>query len=340
MTISSNHYTLLDVKMGADLDTIKQAYRRKIRANHPDKFTADLAHAKARGNATDIRKLERKLAYAKKKTQELNAAYAVLSDADARRAYDEKLSLERQAKYDREQLARRMQRYDDAPASTASYQPRQPKHPNVARNESSIPWMVLAGFLLVMVVVFASFTNAITRNHTPFTTYVPSNPTAEGSVRMADLQATTSAGVATARARETLVLLPTFTPRGSSEDEALGDRLMAASIYDSAVTAYTAAIEEDPHNPVLYFKRAQAHLARYENGSDSAYTDALADYTEAITLDDMYTAAYLARGMLYYQAWQTDNANADDVRADLETYLSLADTVNEDSILAILDELP
>ena len=340
MTTSSNHYTLLDVNTRADLDTIKQAYRRKIRANHPDKFAADLARAKSRGNIAEIRKLERKLAYAKKKTQELNAAYAVLSDAEARQAYDEKLSYDRQAKYDEEQRAQRMQRYGDTPASPASYQPQQPKHPNVARNESSVPWMVLSAFLLVMVVVFATFTNAITRSHTPFTTYVPNNPTAEGSVRMADLQATTSAQVATVRARETLVLLPTSTPRSSSESESLGDRLMSFSSYDSAVTAYTAAIEEDPHNPTLYFKRAQAHSARYENGSESGYADALADYTQAITLDDMYTSAYLERGMLYYRAWQEDNADAEAVRADLETYLTLTEDINTDTILAILDELP
>lgn len=339
MTISSDYYALLGVESNADIDTIKQAYRRKIRNYHPDKFAASLTRLKASGQSSEIRKLERKIAHAKQMTQRLNEAYAVLSDAQARQVYDEQRSVKRQAKYDADQRAQRMQRYGgDAPAQT--YQPQQPKHPSAARNEGSVPWVILVGFLLVMIVVFGMFSSAITRNHTPFTTYVPNNPTAEGSVRMADLQATTNSEVATARARETLVLLPTSTPRLSSESEALGDRLMSLSSYDSAVTAYTDAIAEDSQNAVLYVKRADAHVARYENGNDNALEPALADYAQALTLNDALAQAYLGRGMLYYSLWQETDAHADDARMDLESYLALAPDADNTSIEALLDELP
>jgi len=68
---SVNYYQVLNVAPGATAEDITRAYRALMRVNHPDFYQESLARAKAEERAKLI-----------------NAAYAVLSRPDARKAYD------------------------------------------------------------------------------------------------------------------------------------------------------------------------------------------------------------------------------------------------------------
>lgn len=340
MASSQNYYRILQVKPSADLDTIKKAYRQKMRLYHPDKFVAELSDLKQTGNVTAIRKLEREIEHAKQMTQRINGAYAVLSDAHERAAYDRFLSEERQRKYNQEKRQQRVQNWEDG-RRTVKTRPhhRNPNRPQSAPKEG-IPWFILGGLILMLLFVSALFSNAITRTSTPFTTYVPRNPTAEGSIRMIDLQATANSEQATSVARSTIVFEPTSTPRSSSDNESLGDRFVGLGNYQTAVDVYTEAILASPNNATLFLKRASAYTALYYDNYETSFPLALEDYQQAIHLDATLADAYLGRGLLYYDVWLSSGDYAEEARADLETYLTLGEPENSEEINAILDELP
>lgn len=69
-----SHYEVLGVEPGASLDEIRKAHRRRVRGLHPDSV----------GEADEDARRE--------EFGRVTAAWAVLSDADRRRAYDERLS--------------------------------------------------------------------------------------------------------------------------------------------------------------------------------------------------------------------------------------------------------
>lgn len=69
-----NYYQILDVAPGATTQDITRAYRKLMRLTHPDNFQEPVARAKAEERAKLI-----------------NAAYAVLSRPEARRAYDDQM---------------------------------------------------------------------------------------------------------------------------------------------------------------------------------------------------------------------------------------------------------
>jgi hypothetical protein len=73
-----DYYAILGLDREASMESIKLAYRRLARENHPDRNI----------DSTDAEKsaLSTRMA-------ELNAAYAVLSDANRRREYDDKLRI-------------------------------------------------------------------------------------------------------------------------------------------------------------------------------------------------------------------------------------------------------
>lgn len=67
------HYEILGIKKNSSTDEIKAAYKQLVKKYHPDVYPGDKT-------------------FAEKKTQEINAAYDVLSDPDKKREYDELIS--------------------------------------------------------------------------------------------------------------------------------------------------------------------------------------------------------------------------------------------------------
>ncbi|MGJ3238627.1 MAG: DnaJ domain-containing protein [Anaerolineae bacterium] len=340
MSLSQTHYTLLQIKPEADLETVKHAYRKRIRRYHPDQFAARLSQLKQTGTPSAVKQLEAEIERAKQMTQRINAAYAVLSDTTQRAQYDQYLSDERQRAYN-EQIRRQRMQHWEGERRTVKSRPHH-RNPNLRMKppREGVPWAILAAFIVLLLVVSALFSNAITRSYTPFTTYVPSNPTSEGSILALDLQATTSSEHATRIARATLAFEPTPTPRSSLLNETLADRLMSFGQYQLAIDAYTDALNGNPDSAVLYHKRATAHVARYQEGQSADYQPALADYTQAITLDSTYAESYLGRGLLYYELWSTGEATAEQVRADLTQYLAFDPPVDTSTVEDILASLP
>lgn len=336
MTSSQNYYRILQVKPDADLDAIKKAYRKKMRQYHPDKFVAELSQLKQTGTIKAVQKLERDIENAKQMTQRINAAYAVLSDSEDRAKYDRQLSEERQRKYQASKRKQRVQTWEKGRRTVKTSSHRNPNRPQTAPREG-VPWVILGGLIVMVLFVSGLFSNAITQNHTPYTTYVPRNPTSESSIGMIDLQSTASAGQLTRVARATIVFYATSTPRSSSDNEVSGDRFMEWGNYQLAVDIYSDAIVASPDNASLFVKRASAYTALFNNGDNAVIDPILNDYAEAIRLEPEYANAYLGRGLFYYELGD-DYTN--EVRADLEQYLFLAAINNNAEIQAILDEFP
>lgn len=80
-----NHYETLEVSPSASLRVIQAAYRCLLQIHHPDKNAGSLA--------------------ASERAAYINKAYAVLSDAAQRRAYDNRVGAHRQTQERRSPLA-------------------------------------------------------------------------------------------------------------------------------------------------------------------------------------------------------------------------------------------
>lgn len=86
-----DYYKLLGVAPNASLSEIKQAYKTRIKENHPDQFKGTKAKYMAANNAQDktvLELLDEKIRKAEELSKDLNEAYATLSDSHARQRYD------------------------------------------------------------------------------------------------------------------------------------------------------------------------------------------------------------------------------------------------------------
>lgn len=86
-----NYYELFGIPRQATTAEIKAAYRRKMQKYHPDKLQAELAECLRSGDRIEIARIERELEQAATVAQDLNEAYAVLSNVVKRRQYDDKI---------------------------------------------------------------------------------------------------------------------------------------------------------------------------------------------------------------------------------------------------------
>ena len=75
--------------------------------------------------------------------------------------------------------------------------------------------------------------------------------------------------------------------------------------YQEAVEAYTALIEVDPNNEVLFMERADAYTNLQQ------YPEAIGDYTSVVSLNENNQDAYVYRGVLNYVNDEPEEGEAD-----------------------------
>jgi curved DNA-binding protein CbpA len=319
--MTENHYRTLGVALTAELDTIKQAYRQQIRLYHPDTFASRRSEIKRLGDALRLAAIEKEIENAKKMTQRINAAYAILSDVDARAKYDQQLAKERQAKQEVKAYEQRMRHSDDG-RRTVKARPHRPK-----TSAETAPWALGVAFFFFLFIASAYLTNTIFRQEQSVTTADPNSRARTGEIAMRDLQATTNSRQATRIARATIASLPSLTPRSPEDNERLGDSMMTLGQYNLAIESYTAVIRVH-EDASLYAKRGLAYSASFFAGVENRAALALADFDQAIALDSENAPAYRGRGWLFYQLWLRDNQpeNAQEAQLDFEIYLQLIET--------------
>src|SRR5215510_15579567 len=88
-----------------------------------------------------------------------------------------------------------------------------------------------------------------------------------------------------------------------------GVAALTGSAYDQAIADFTQAITLNPQRVEAYHNRGEA----YRRQGD--YDRALADYTQAITVNSTYAPAYYNRGIVYSNKGDYDRALADYTQA-------------------------
>lgn len=318
----------------ADAAHIKQAYRRLVRRHHPDQFTGERARLMREGRS--LVAIERKIKRAERTTQQVNAAYSVLSDPDKRRAYDRD---QRDTRRQPQPVYRHRDAvYDDRRTCKARPHRRQHRPQRNASNSSeALPWALMVAFLIVVglsssfIVDFLWSIDTTGRR----VTITPIGYSAN------ELQATTSARHATRSARSTVVNQPTYTPRPAESNINIADRLMDNGLYTQAVELYARALQADSDDATLHIKQGQAYAALYADSSASRdFSQSLHHFDAALALDGSPQTIYEARGLLYYAHWQQtdDTASAAMALSDLTRYANaLPET--DDPLQTTLSEL-
>lgn len=322
--MNENHYKTLGVAPTASLETIKQAYRQQIRQYHPDTYVARRQAIQKSGDISKLRALEKEIESSKAISQRINAAYAILSDVDSRAKYDQSLAKERQVQQVEQDYRRRM-RHSDEGRRTVKTRPHRP--PQTKSNNAS--WGIAVGFIVLLFFASSILSNTLFRQDT-YVTAAPRNTSRAGEINVYDAQDTAIARRATQAARETIVALPTHTPRSAEDNERLADSMMELGQYHLAIEGYSDAIERlETSN--LYTKRALAYSAAYFSGQARYAELASADFEAAIALDSNYALAYRGRGWLYYQIWLDSKSalDAQIARADFQAYLALVEADSE-----------
>ena len=323
-----NFYEILQVDPQADVNTIKRAYRSLMRQYHPDSFTADIARLQKTGDSKSLAALERKVERAKVQAQQVNQAYAVLSDESKRKAYDKKLSDDRMATYYAEVRRERSINPEEGRRTVKSRPHQRPGAP--PPKMGVFPWIMFAVLLVIAIAFFSFLMNAMTQSLNPV--YVPRAPTAVGVITSQDLQATQNAVNATNIARTRTALAPTITPLSAEQYERSADRLLERGLLNQAISSYSRALQFAPGDADLYFKRGYAYtLLYFENGVIAIGNAALADFGLALGLNPDLVAAYRERGMVYFGLWQQsgDTVVAEAALDDLEVYNNMVDTEDE-----------
>ena len=332
-----NLYEILGVGRQASTDQIKRAYYALIRQNHPDRFSAERRALQAANDQAGLRALDRRLEEAKRRTQSINGAYAILGDA------------ERRARYDRAQTPPRPPQPGSAQwrAAQENVPPRAARRPTAAQvnaqrraqaqnkagqpprpQTQTVPWALLAALLLVLLVAFNGLSGFMSG------LLAAPGPTAIGFTAN-QLPPPESARQATRIARTQTALRPTITPRSAEANLASADALARAGEYEMALELYDRALAQIAPRSELYYQRALVYLALEDQIS------ALDDLDRSLSLDVNLNAAYRERGLIYYQLWQR-SGSAEDARAarrDLERYLLQADA-DDAPVRGVLELLP
>jgi curved DNA-binding protein CbpA len=311
-----NHYQLLGVSSSADADTIKRAYHAKMRQYHPDQFIARRKTLEQKRDYGALVRLDREVAQAQHQAQQINAAYAVLSDNARRAEYDLRL-----------QRPLTVATASVVPADEPRTTPRQRPHraPATPPKPEQFP-RVLAGVFIVGLTIAMSVISGFFRPSS-------SSPQQAGfrlTQTIAYIPAGSMDATATARAQQ-----PTSTPRSIASYLQAAENFAQQELFNLAETQYSLAltIATPTEQAKIYYQRGQ--LRALQNN----WRGAIEDFDQVIAFDPQYTEAYRERGWLYLQRWQeekalfsplpppnyqrTINELAASARADLTRYVEL-----------------
>lgn len=305
-----NHYEVLGVPPTADLDTIKRAYRDKIRRFHPDRFAAERAALQRAGDSAALRALERRSSEAQRQTQRINASYAILSDKERRQQYDRQLAAQRATS-----TAATYNRATQEPRTTQKTRPhsaRPSSRPAQPAKESAAPWAWIAGLVVILLLVFGFISNFLgsTAQNAERARVTPATRVPVGSTD----------ATATARASG-----PVVTQNAETFADA-GDVLMQRNSYELALDAYTSAVAVEPGNVDLLVRRAAAWVEWAEAEDIPAHLEqALQDLGQAIQIAPEDASLYRIRGLLHFDIWRDTRSPeaAESARRDLNQYLEL-----------------
>ncbi|GEM_PF-1556740 len=284
----TTYYDMLSLRPNADVESIKRAYREKIRTFHPDSLAGELARRKGAGNYGGAYEIERRIEEYKKKTQEINQAYSVLSDPVAREAYDRPRKERAQAAY----------RAPD-PSRAGPYAQRRanPAPPPQTPVEEKMPVRWIAGLVVVLIVIFSSFVSLFA---SVFLTDGLRPAGSSGGLSSRDLQETQNAIQATYIVRTQNAQLPTATPRPPLENRNIGKAFYDSENYGLAEELYTLALSQSPQNAQWHVERGFVYVQMMVQ--DATYFDrAMADFDRALLLDDAVHETYLGRAEAQYR---------------------------------------
>ena len=337
MSVEEDYYEVLGIPPSADLEQIKRAYREQMRRYHPDAFLGQMAKARETGDLREIRNLERKIEESKRKTQAINIAYSVLSDAAQRQTYDMRragVPEQRSAPYSPNDDP-----YRAGPYAARNYHnptrsaPRAAPRPRPTPNDSfPLALFVLlgAGLFFIMGTLIFIGTLPPPDDDLPLAR--------DGRLSARQLQATESAKQATRIAWTQIAMQPTFTPSPPEEEVRRGDALRLEQSYALAVELYTRAINQNYEGEQVYFKRGLAYLGM---GDPRSLQLALADFDRALLRDPHNAAAYQERAVTRAGLWtlSRDEALLALIYADVDAFIELGGQPDE-RLQAVLAALP
>jgi len=244
------HYDTLGVRPLADLDAIKRAYREQIRRYHPDNLAAERSRLQQAADSAALRALDARIDDYHRRTQAINAAYAVLSDEAQRAAYDRKLRLE-----------------DVPPTPSANYTPpanraapsfhSRPAGPRASVGKPSpappanVPYALFAVFGFILIFLMSFLANFL---DTSGSAQIAVGKTAD------QLQATQNTQQGTAIARTATAAAPTPTTLSAESQAAAADAFFTQGAYAYAIEGYSKALASAAAANELYRKRGLAYF--------------------------------------------------------------------------------
>lgn len=333
MSSETNHYEVLGILPSADTEAIKRAYREQIRRYHPDAFVGQMAKARQAGDLSAIRRLEKQIEEAKRKTQQINVAYGVLSDPAKKHAYDLQnagVPAQRSSAY-HDGDPYRAGPYAARNAATASRA--RPSAPARPATDDRFPYLLFAvlggGLLLVFGLLVVWGALPAPEDGLPVIN--------DGRISARDLQATTSLREATRIAWTQAALLPTATLRSIEGEVTTANYFFEQGEFRLAEELFSNAIDRGYVSAEVFYRRG---LAVVNMQRESDYGQALADFTRAIQLAPQQADAYLQRALLAHRLWQRSQADSllQQIREDAAAYARLGGS--SAALDALLQSLP